>query len=197
MDLAAIIPVAIRTSIFLIVFALGLGARLEDALYLFRRPAQLARSLLAMNVIMPVVAAALAAAFNLYPAVKIALLALAVSPLPPHTPEEAARGRRSGVVHDRAAGRGGGARDRVHAGDPVPAGEGLRDRRTYPCRHGGVAGLDHGARAARRRHPRPEPGARTGRADCRAGLPGGDDPAGGRHRPHPVHDVAGYRVPVR
>ena len=54
MDLAALIPVAIRTSIFRVVFALGLGARLEGALYLFRRPAQLARSLLAMNVIMPV-----------------------------------------------------------------------------------------------------------------------------------------------
>jgi BASS family bile acid:Na+ symporter len=99
-DLAAIIPVAIRTSIFLIVFALGLGARLEDALYLFRRPAQLARSLLAMNVIMPVVAAALAAAFNLYPAVKIALLALAVSPLPPILPRKqlGAGGRESYTI---------------------------------------------------------------------------------------------------
>jgi bile acid:Na+ symporter, BASS family len=87
-DLATLIPIAIRTSVFLVVFALGLGARLEDALYLFRRPAQLARSLLAMNVIMPVVAASLAAAFDLYPAVKIALLALAVSPLPPILPRK-------------------------------------------------------------------------------------------------------------
>jgi BASS family bile acid:Na+ symporter len=57
-------------------------------LYLFRRPGQLVRSLLAMNVIMPLFAAALAAAFDLNPAVKIALITLAVSPVPPVLPKK-------------------------------------------------------------------------------------------------------------
>jgi hypothetical protein len=64
MDLAELIPIAIRTSVFLLVFALGLGANFEEALYLLRRPAQLVKSLLAMNIIMPVVAVVLVAAFD-------------------------------------------------------------------------------------------------------------------------------------
>jgi BASS family bile acid:Na+ symporter len=88
MELATLISIAIRASICLIVFGLALNASPQDALYLFRRPGQLARSLLAMNVIMPLFAAALAAAFDLNPAVKIALIALAVSPVPPVLPKK-------------------------------------------------------------------------------------------------------------
>jgi len=86
MESAAIL--AIRTSIFLIVFSLGLGSKQEDALSLLRRPRQLVRSLLAMNVIMPLVAVGLAQAFNFRGPVKIALLALAVSPVPPILPRQ-------------------------------------------------------------------------------------------------------------
>jgi BASS family bile acid:Na+ symporter len=88
MDLATLISIAIRASIGLIVFGLALNASPQDALYLFRRPGQLVRSLLAMNVMMPLFAAALAAAFDLNPAVKIALIALAVSPVPPVLPKK-------------------------------------------------------------------------------------------------------------
>jgi len=88
MELATLISIAIRASICLIVFGLALNASPQDALYLFRRPRQLLRSLLAMNVIMPLFAAALAAAFDLNPAVKIALIALAVSPVPPVLPKK-------------------------------------------------------------------------------------------------------------
>jgi BASS family bile acid:Na+ symporter len=77
-----------RVSIGLIVFSLALNASAQDALYLFRSPGQLVRSLLAMNVIMPLFAAALAAAFDLNPAVKIALVTLAVSPVPPVLPKK-------------------------------------------------------------------------------------------------------------
>src|SRR5688500_14428366 len=88
MELATLISIAIRASIGLIVFGLALNASPQDALYLFRRPGQLVRSLLAMNVMMPLFAAALAAAFDLNPAVKIALIALAVSPVPPVLPKK-------------------------------------------------------------------------------------------------------------
>jgi len=86
LDLVTLIPLAVKVSVCLTVFALGLGASHQDLWYLFRRPAQLAKSLLAMNVVMPILAAALAAAFGLRPAVKIALVALAVSPVPPALP---------------------------------------------------------------------------------------------------------------
>jgi BASS family bile acid:Na+ symporter len=46
----------------------------------------LVRALLAMGVIVPVVAAVVAAVFDLYPPVEIALLLLAVSPVPPILP---------------------------------------------------------------------------------------------------------------
>ena len=51
-----------------------------------RRPALLARSLLAMFVIMPIVAVILVRAFELRPSFEIALLALAISPVPPLLP---------------------------------------------------------------------------------------------------------------
>ncbi len=86
MDLAALVGLAIQASICLIVFSLGLGSTHEDALYLFRRPGELARSLISMNVIMPLVGAALAAPFGLHPAMQITLVALAVSPVPPLLP---------------------------------------------------------------------------------------------------------------
>src|SRR5688572_9474212 len=88
MDLDTLIPLAIRTSIFLLVFALGLGANFGEALYLLRRPAQLVRSLLAMNIIMPVVAVGLVAAFDLHFALKVVLIALALSPVPPILPKK-------------------------------------------------------------------------------------------------------------
>ena len=86
MDLATLIPLVVQGSVCLTLFALGLGASHRDLWYLFRRPSLLAKSLLAMNVVMPLLAAALAAGFGLRPALKIALVALAVSPVPPALP---------------------------------------------------------------------------------------------------------------
>jgi BASS family bile acid:Na+ symporter len=83
MDLGQLIRLAITASILLLVSGLGLRATAADATYLFRRPALLLRALLAINVVVPVVAAVLAALLDLTPAVKVALLAMAVSPVPP------------------------------------------------------------------------------------------------------------------
>jgi BASS family bile acid:Na+ symporter len=86
-NVATLIPLALKSSVFLNVFALGLNARPQDALYLFRNPGRLARSLVSMFIIMPLFAAGLAAAFDLHPAVKIALVALSVAPIPPLLPK--------------------------------------------------------------------------------------------------------------
>ena len=69
----------IQVSIGALVLAIGMGATFDDGLYLWRRPALLARSLLAMYVAMPLVAFALAKFLSLGPGVNAALLVLAVS----------------------------------------------------------------------------------------------------------------------
>ena len=86
MTLASLVLLAINVSMGLIVLALGLRASFADALYLLRRPELLLRSVLAMNVIMAIFAGIVAVLFNLHPAVKLTLAALALSPVPPILP---------------------------------------------------------------------------------------------------------------
>ena len=95
MDLATLIPLVVKAiplvlkaSILLTVFTLGLKTSIEDVLSLLRRPSLLLRSLLAMSVVMPLLAVALDAAFKFHPAVEIALVALALSPVPPVLPKK-------------------------------------------------------------------------------------------------------------
>jgi BASS family bile acid:Na+ symporter len=83
---AEAIAFGFRTSIFLSVLAVGLGATAADALYLVRRPMLLARALFAMHVIMLAFALIWTGLFELNPAIEIALLALALSPVPPFMP---------------------------------------------------------------------------------------------------------------
>jgi BASS family bile acid:Na+ symporter len=71
-----------------------------DATYVLRRPALILRGFLAMGVIVPAAAAALAAVFDLHPAVEIAMLAIAVGPVPPILPGKQLRlGGRGSYVH--------------------------------------------------------------------------------------------------
>jgi BASS family bile acid:Na+ symporter len=86
MDITLLIRTGIQVSILLLVFGLGLRATPEDALYLLRRPALMARSFMAMNVVVPLFAATLAGLFDLRPPVEVALVLLAVSPVPPILP---------------------------------------------------------------------------------------------------------------
>jgi bile acid:Na+ symporter, BASS family len=81
-----IILFAVQASIFLTVVGFGLQATRDDLLYLVRRPGLLVRSLLAMFVVMPVFAVLVAWAFALHHAVELALVALAISPVPPLLP---------------------------------------------------------------------------------------------------------------
>jgi BASS family bile acid:Na+ symporter len=89
MNMIAIVLLVLKISITLSVFAIGLKATFPDATFLFRRPGHLFRALLSMNVLMPLVALSLGAPFDLHPAVKIALVAISVSPIPPILPNKA------------------------------------------------------------------------------------------------------------
>jgi bile acid:Na+ symporter, BASS family len=88
MTLVAFILLVLKISIVLSVLAIGLKATPSDATFLFRKPAYLTRAVLAMYVIMPIVALLIAISFNLNPAVKIALVVLSVSPIPPILPNK-------------------------------------------------------------------------------------------------------------
>jgi bile acid:Na+ symporter, BASS family len=89
MNMTAIILLVLKASIILSVFAVGLKATFADATFFFRRPGHLFRALLSMNVLMPLTALAIGAPFNLHPAVKIALVVISVSPIPPVLPNKA------------------------------------------------------------------------------------------------------------
>jgi BASS family bile acid:Na+ symporter len=84
-------------SILLIVFGFGLQASMGDLLYLVHRPSLLARSLFSMFIVMPLLAVTLARAFDFPHVVDVALVALAISPVPPLLPrrQTQAGGRRS------------------------------------------------------------------------------------------------------
>ena len=88
MTAQSLILLVLKASIVLSVFAIGLDARFVDATFLLRRPRLLVRSALAMNVVMPLVAAAMAWRFDLSEAVEVSLVALAVSPVPPILPKK-------------------------------------------------------------------------------------------------------------
>src|SRR3954451_21205000 len=88
MNLATLITLALKVSVMLIVFSLGLSVSAAHVLYLWRRPGLLTRSLLSINFAMPLVAGAVAITFHLRPPVEIALLALAISPVPPLLPRK-------------------------------------------------------------------------------------------------------------
>jgi BASS family bile acid:Na+ symporter len=64
---------ALKISVFVQVLAIGLGASWEDVTYLFRRPFLLVNSILARNVIAPVVAILLIKAFSFHVAIAITL----------------------------------------------------------------------------------------------------------------------------
>jgi len=88
MTAQSLILLALKASIVLSVFAIGLVSRVDDSLFLLRRPKLLLRSVVAINVVMPIVAAAMAWIFDLPEAVEMSLVALAVSPVPPVLPKK-------------------------------------------------------------------------------------------------------------
>ena len=80
-----------QISLLSTVLVFGLKATLTDLRYLISRPGLLTRSLAAVFVVMPALAVALDRCFNFPPTVEIAIVALAISPLPPVLPAREAK----------------------------------------------------------------------------------------------------------
>jgi BASS family bile acid:Na+ symporter len=100
MNIARLTQMGLSASVMLIVCSLGLKATLQEASSLSRQQLPFIRSLVAMFIIMPVFALILVYALSLPPALEIAFVALAVSPVPPVLPRKAlaAGGSRSYVL---------------------------------------------------------------------------------------------------
>jgi len=98
--LAQSIPHLITLSMSGLLLSVGLRTDLPDLLTLLRRPGLLLRSIVAMKIVMPLFAVGAALAFDLNHAVEGALIALALSPVPPMLPEKGlkAGGTRGYVV---------------------------------------------------------------------------------------------------
>lgn len=91
---------AFQACIVLTVFGFGLSATWQEATFLFRHPTLLLRAVLSMSVVMPAIAAVVAAQSHLPSEVQVALVALAMSPVPPiiQTKQVGAGGRMDYVV---------------------------------------------------------------------------------------------------
>ena len=89
MTARTLVMIALFGGVLLTGVAVGCRATWSDATSLFREPGALFRAMLSMNVVAPVLAAIIARAFDLHPAVKLALVASSVSPVPPFLPNKA------------------------------------------------------------------------------------------------------------
>jgi BASS family bile acid:Na+ symporter len=91
------IILAIKGSIVLMVFALGMQSSFRDAIGLFQTPWLMLRSLFSISIVMPTFVVAVAMWLEIHPSIKIALVALALSPVPPILPLK--QGRAGGDPH--------------------------------------------------------------------------------------------------
>src|SRR5215207_5654293 len=100
MSIAALAALSLKVSLLLIVLSTGMSGRRGDIATLLRSPGLLFRSLLSMLVLAPVLAVALATTRELSHPVKIALVMMAVSPVPPFLPgkELRAGGQRPYII---------------------------------------------------------------------------------------------------
>jgi predicted Na+-dependent transporter len=76
-----LIGLALTVSIFLAVLAVGMRVAPGDLPYLLSKPWRLVRSLLAMNVLGPILAVIICRMFSLHGAVIVALVTLAIAPV--------------------------------------------------------------------------------------------------------------------
>jgi bile acid:Na+ symporter, BASS family len=102
-DLGQIVGLTFQVSIAATVFGFGLSATRADVEYVLRRPRLLIVSLLAMFVVMPVIALALEVYFDLPHAARVALVVIALSPVPQLLPRtEIASGGRASYAYGLA-----------------------------------------------------------------------------------------------
>jgi len=96
--MTASLLLALKLSIVTMIFAVGLGSTPDDLTYLWRRPKELLRSLLAMYVAVPLVALLVAKTLPVGVAVKTAILVLAISAGAPLLPKKLMKIGREGYV---------------------------------------------------------------------------------------------------
>src|SRR4029078_455563 len=89
MSARALVMACLFGGIVLPVVAVGCRATWSDATALLRDRGALIRSMLSMFIVAPILTSIVAAMFDLHPAVKIALVASSVSPVPPFLPTKA------------------------------------------------------------------------------------------------------------
>jgi len=80
--------ILLKASIAVLIFAIGMTATTEDIVYLWRRPAQLLKSIIAMYIVMPAVAVLMARTFDLPPRTELALVVLAICAGAPLLPKK-------------------------------------------------------------------------------------------------------------
>ena len=90
--LQQLIPVLATLSLAGLIAAVGMESSLAELFSLFRRPAALARAVLAVNVIVPVAAIFLVELFPLTPLARGGIILMAVSPVPPLVPGKQVKG---------------------------------------------------------------------------------------------------------
>jgi BASS family bile acid:Na+ symporter len=88
MNTQALLLHCLQASIIGTVFSFGLQATVSDALFLVRYPGLLLRSVIAIFVVMPLVAILMVEVFALPRATEIALVVLALAPIPPLLPKK-------------------------------------------------------------------------------------------------------------
>src|SRR5689334_13224247 len=91
MTIAELIILVLKTSIMLVVFALGLHATTRELTHVLRRPGLLVRSFLAMNIITLIAAVLLVMLMDLSRPISILLICLALAPVPPILPKKQAK----------------------------------------------------------------------------------------------------------
>jgi BASS family bile acid:Na+ symporter len=91
MTAAELLSLLTKVSIVLIVFSTGMAGARGSFAMLLRHPSLLLRSLLSMLVVAPLLAVAVAVTLQLPNPVKIALVMMAVSPVPPFLPRKTIR----------------------------------------------------------------------------------------------------------
>lgn len=88
MTITAALLILIKLTVVMLILAVGLSSTLAELSYLWRRPALLLRSLIAMYLVVPVLAFLLVSVIDLSPSVEIALFVLAVSAGAPLLPRK-------------------------------------------------------------------------------------------------------------
>jgi predicted Na+-dependent transporter len=86
--MADLIKLGLLASVFLTVLGIGLAASWNDVTYLLRQPRLLVRSFVSMFVVFPAICVCAGLLTHLPPAIKVALVALAISPVPPFVPKK-------------------------------------------------------------------------------------------------------------